>query len=67
MKFYQLIYKVSLIACVEMVRWMKVLAIGMFTFVNNDVSLELLPNVNYVVIFNAILLWGKRIRKNSRS
>jgi hypothetical protein len=50
-----------------MVRWMKVLAIGMFTFVNNDVSLELLPNVNYVVIFNAILLWGKRIRKNSRS
>jgi hypothetical protein len=28
-------------------------------FVDNDVSLELLPNANYAIIFNAILLWGK--------
>jgi len=41
-----------------MARWMKTLAIGMFRFVDNDVSLELLPNANYAIIFNAILLWG---------
>jgi hypothetical protein len=47
------------VACVEMVRWMKVLAIGMFRFVDNVVSLELLPNANYAIIFNAIPLWVK--------
>jgi hypothetical protein len=42
-----------------MVRWMKVLAIDMFRFVDNDASLELLTNANYAIIFNAILLWMK--------
>jgi hypothetical protein len=41
-----------------MARWMKTLAIGVFRFVDNNVSLELLPNANYAIIFNAILLWG---------